>query len=72
MPEMTADPIVDEAAHHAEHRHELRLETSTMALYVSVVLLAALVEGRCWHALDDTHLTYVLVKMTSPVLRVSM
>jgi hypothetical protein len=43
MPEMTADPIVDEAAHHAEHRHELRLETSTMALYVSVVLLAALV-----------------------------
>ena len=39
---------------------------------LAVLLLAALVEGRCWHALDDTHLTYVLVKMTSPVLRVSM
>ena len=39
---------------------------------LAVLLLAALVEGRCRHALDDTHLTYVLVKMTSPELRVSM
>jgi hypothetical protein len=32
-----------DVAHHAEHRTELTLEVSTMALYVSVVLLAALV-----------------------------
>ena len=40
---MTVDATVDELAHHADHRTELRLEVSTMALYVSVVLLAALV-----------------------------
>jgi hypothetical protein len=39
MPEAT----VDEVAHHGERRAELTLESSTMALYVSVVLLAALV-----------------------------
>jgi hypothetical protein len=40
---MTADTATGEDAHHADHRNELRLEVSTMALYVSVVLLAALV-----------------------------
>ena len=44
---MTSEPVVDEAAHHVAHheerRTELTLEVSTMALYVSVVLFAALV-----------------------------
>lgn len=44
---MTTEPPVAAAAQHAAHdsahRMELRLEASTMALYVSVVLLAALV-----------------------------
>ena len=40
---MTPEPTVAEVAHHAERRSELTLEVSTMALYVSVVLLAALV-----------------------------
>lgn len=38
---------------------------------LAVLLLAELVEGRCWHALGDAHLTYVLVEMTSPRLRSS-
>jgi hypothetical protein len=48
---MTAEPTTTKVAHDADHRTELALEASTMALYVSVVLLAALV------ALEDTATT---------------
>ena len=57
---MTADASVDEGSaghdvhrdpHRADHQTELQLEVSTMALYVSVVLLAALV------ALEDSATT---------------
>ena len=43
-PESSVDePAPGAVAHHAERRLELTLEISTMALYVSVVLFAALV-----------------------------